>query len=99
MRSDNGGEFVAAVVVDWLEEAGTNTFHIAPGKPWQNGFGESFNARLRDECLNEHEFWSLAHARVLLERFRVEYNSEHPHSSLGYLTPEEYAAAHTIGAA
>ena len=99
MRSDNGGEFVAAEVVDWLEESGTNTFHIAPGKPWQNGFGESFNARLRDECLNEHEFWSLAHARVLLERFRVEYNSEHPHSSLGYATPEECAAAHPVDAA
>jgi putative transposase len=94
MRSDNGGEFIAAEVVDWLEESGTDTFHIAPGKPWQNGFGESFNARLRDECLNEHEFWSLAHARVLLERFRVEYNTEHLHSSLGYMTPEEYAAAH-----
>ena len=60
MRSDNGGEFVASEVVDWLEETGTDTFHIAPGKPWQNGFGESFNGRLRDECLNEHEFWSLA---------------------------------------
>ena len=99
MRSDNGGEFIAAEVVDWLEESGTDTFHIAPGKPWQNGFGESFNARLRDECLNEHEFWSLAHARVLLERFRVEYNTEHLHSSLDYMTPEEYAAAHPVGAA
>jgi len=93
MRSDNGGEFVALEVVDWLEEGGTGTFHIAPGKPWQNGFGESFNGRLRDECLNEHEFWSLEHARVLLERFRVEYNTEHLHSSLDYMTPEEYAAA------
>ena len=99
MRSDNGGEFVASEVVDWLEESGTGTFHIAPGKPWQNGFGESFNGRLRDECLNEHEFWSLKHARVLLERFRIEYNTEHLHSSLGYLTPEEYAAAHPVGAA
>ena len=99
MRSDNGGEFVASEVVDWLEESGTGTFHIAPGKPLQNGFGESFNGRLRDECLNEHEFWSLAHARVLLERFRSEYNTEHLHSSLGYMTPEEYAAAHPAGAA
>ena len=99
MRSDNGGEFIAAEVVDWLEESGTGTFHIAPGKPWQNAFGESFNARLRDECLNEHEFWSLAHARVLLERFRVEYNTEHLHSSLDYRTPEEYAAAHPAGVA
>jgi putative transposase len=99
MRSDNGGEFIAAELVDWLEEKGTGTFHIAPGKPWQNGFGESFNSRLRDECLNEHEFWSLAHACVLLERFRTEYNTEHLHSSLGYLTPNEYAAAHPVGAA
>jgi len=99
MRSDNGGEFIAAELVDWLEEKGTGTFHIAPGKPWQNGFGESFNSRLRDECLNEHEFWSLAHARVLLERFRTEYNAEHLHSSLGYLTPNEYAAAQPVGAA
>ena len=98
MRSDNGGEFVASEVVDWLEETGTDTFHIAPGKPWQNGFGESFNGRLRDECLNEHEFWNLAHARVLLERFRIEYNTEHLHSSLGYLTPEEFAAAQPASA-
>jgi len=99
MRSDNGGEFVSSEVVDWLEESGIGTFHIAPGKPWQNGFGESFNSRLRDECLNEREFWSLAHARVLLERFRSEYNAEHLHSSLGYLTPNEYAATHPVGAA
>jgi putative transposase len=99
MRSDNGGEFIASEVVDWLEETGTGTFHIEPGKPWQNAFGESFNARLRDECLNEHEFWSLKHARVLLERFRVEYNAEHLHSSLGYSTPEEFAAANPAGAA
>jgi transposase InsO family protein len=98
MRSDNGGEFVASEVVDWLEETGTETFHIAPGKPWQNGFCESFNSRLRDECLNEHEFWSLKHARVLLERFRVEYNTEHLHSALGYLTPEEFAAAQPASA-
>jgi len=99
IRSDNGGEFVASEVVDWLESVGTATFHIAPGKPWQNGFGESFNGRLRDECLNEEDFWSIAHARVLLERFRVEYNTEHLHSSLGYATPAEFAAAHPAGAA
>lgn len=99
IRSDNGGEFVAAEVVDWLEEVGTNTFHIQPGKPWQNGLGESFNSRLRDECLNEHEFWSIEHARVLLDRFRHEYNTEHLHSSLGYLTPEEYTSLHPAGAA
>jgi putative transposase len=99
IRSDNGGEFVASEVVDWLEQIGTATFHIEPGKPGRNGFGESFNARLRDECLNEEEFWSIAHARVLLERFRVESNTEHLHSWLGYLTPAEFAEAHPAGAA
>jgi len=99
IRSDNGSEFVASEVVDWLEEIGTATFHIQPGKPWQNGFGESFNGRLRDECLDEEDFWSIAHARVLLERSRVEYNTEHLHSSLGYLTPAEYAEACSAGAA
>jgi transposase InsO family protein len=99
IRSDNGGEFVASEVVDWLAEIGTATFHIAPGKPWQNGLGESFNGRLRDECLNEEDFWSMAHARVLLERFRTEYNTEHLHSSLGYITPAEFAAANSGGAA
>jgi len=99
IRSDDGSEFVASEVVDWLEEIGTATFHIQPGKPWQNGFGESFNGRLRDECLDEEDFWSIAHARVLLERFRVEYNTEHLHSSLGYLTAAEHAEAHPAGAA
>jgi transposase InsO family protein len=94
IRSDNGPEFIAAEIVDWLEELGVTTLHIEPGKPWQNGFGESFNSRLRDECLNQEEFWSLAHARVVIEAFRVEYNTEHLHSSLGYITPAEYAAKH-----
>ncbi len=99
IMSDNGGEFVASEVVDRLEEVGTNTFHIQPGKPWQKGFGESFNGRLRDECLNEDEFWSIKHARVRLDRFRHEYSTEHLHSSLGYVTPEEYANLHSAGAA
>jgi len=85
IRSDNGGEFIASEVVDWLAEIGTVTFQIAPGKPWQNGFCESFNSRLRVEHLNEHEFWSIKHAGVMLERFRVDYNTEHLHSSLGCL--------------
>lgn len=99
IRSDNGGEFIASKVADWLAEIGTDTFHIAPGKPWQNGFCESLDSRLRNECLNEHEFWSIQHARVMLERFRVEHNTEHLHSSLGYLTPAEYAKMHPVGAA
>jgi len=89
---DNGPEFVACELTEWLEELGAATFHIEPGKPWQNGYGESLGARLRDECLNMEEFWSLPHAGALIEAWRIEYNSEHLHSSLGYLTPDEFAA-------
>jgi putative transposase len=95
LRSDNGPEFVAFELTEWLGKVGAATFHIEPGKPWQNGYGESFNARLRDECLNMEEFWSLPHARALIEAWRIEYNSEHLHSSLGYLTPDEFAAGCT----
>lgn len=87
LRSDNGGEVGASEVVDCTKEGGTGTFHIAPGKPWRNSLGERFNSRRRDDCLNEHEFWSLKHARVLLERFRIEYKTGHPRSSLS----SEYA--------
>jgi putative transposase len=93
LRSDNGPEFVAFELVEWLSDLGASTYHIEPGKPWQNSFGESFHARLRDECLNCEEFWNLDHARVLLESWRCEYNTEHLHSSLGYATPAEFAAA------
>jgi len=90
LRSDSGPEFVACELTKWLAEVGAATFDIEPGKPWQNGYAESFNARLRDECLNMEEFWSLPHARALIEAWRIEYNSEHPHSSLGCLTPDEF---------
>jgi len=93
IRSDNGPEFIAFELTEWLEAQGAETHHIEPGKPWQNGFGESFHARLRDECLNCEEFWSVEHARVVLESSRIEYNTEHLHSSLGYATPAEFAAA------
>ena len=93
LRSDNGPEFIAFELTQWLEAQGAATYHIEPGKPWQNSFGESFNNRLRDECLNTTEFWSIDHARVILESWRIEYNTEHLHSSLGYLTPEEFAAS------
>jgi transposase InsO family protein len=85
-------EFVAFELTEWLEELGAATFHIDPGKPWQSGCGESLGARLRDERLNMEELWSLPHARALIEAWRIEYNSEHLHSSLGYLTPDEFAA-------
>jgi transposase InsO family protein len=93
IRSDNGPEFIAFELTEWLEARGAATYHIEPGKPWQNRFGESFNNRLRDECLNTTEFWSINHAKVVLESWRIEYNTQHLHSSLGYLTPEEFAAS------
>jgi transposase InsO family protein len=93
IRSDNGPEFIAFELTDWLESQGASTYHIEPGKPWQNSFAESFNARVRDECLNMNEFWSIEHARVVLEGWRIEFNTEHPHSSLGYMTPEQFAAS------
>jgi transposase InsO family protein len=88
----------ASGVVDWPWGDRHGHLHIASGKPWQNGFGESFNSRLPDECLSEHEFWNLAHARVLLKRFRIECNTENLHSSLGHLTSEEFAAARPASA-
>ena len=94
IRVDNGPEFIAFELTEWLSDLGAETYHIDPGKPWQNGFVESFHNRLRDECLNCEEFWSVEHARVVLESWRHEYNTEHLHSSLGYATPAEFAAAH-----
>jgi putative transposase len=93
LRSDNGPEFVAHQLKAWLAEAGTQTHYIEPGSPWQNGFGESFHSRLRDECLNAEVFANLAEARVVIELWRREYNEERPHSSLGYRTPAEFRAA------
>lgn len=94
IRSDNGPEFLAFELTEWLADLGARTLNIAPGKPWQNAYGESFNSRLRDECLNMEEFYSLEHARTLMEAWRCEYNEEHLHSSLGYLTPAEFAKQH-----
>jgi transposase InsO family protein len=92
LRSDNGGEFIAARLQVWLERQGTATVHSAPGHPWENGYAESFNGKLRDECLNEEVFWHERHAQVVVERWRRHYNEERPHSSLGYHTPAQMAA-------
>jgi putative transposase len=89
LRSDNGPEFLAYAVQDWLREAKIETAYIQPGKPWQNGLNESFNGRLRDECLNAEWFANRAEAAVLIEDFRRRYNEHRPHSSLGYQTPIE----------
>jgi transposase InsO family protein len=89
LRSDNGPEFIAYAVQDWLERTGIKTMYIKPGAPWENGHIESFHDKLRDECLNRELFRSVAEARVIVESWRVEYNERRPHSALGYLTPEE----------
>ncbi|HEU5347089.1 MAG TPA: IS3 family transposase [Ktedonobacterales bacterium] len=92
LRSDNGPEFIAQSIQDWLARHQTATLYIDPGCPWQNGFAESFNGSLRDECLNMQAFASVAEARIQIERFRREYNEERPHSRLGYRTPVEFKA-------
>ncbi len=93
LRSDNGPEFVAWAVKDWLKGGGVKTHYIDPGSPWQNAYGESFNDKFRDECLNLECFHSVAEARVITRRWRLYYNQERPHSSLGYRTPAEFRLA------
>ena len=87
VRSDNGPEFIAQAVRDWISAVGAKTAYIAPGSPWENGFVESFNARLRDELLNGEIFYSLAEARIIIESWRRHYNAVRPHASLGYRAP------------
>ena len=87
IRSDNGPEFTAKRVRDWLAELGIKTLFIEPGSPWENGYIESFNGKLRDELLNREIFTTLTEARVLIEQWRKEYNHIRPHSSLGYRPP------------
>lgn len=92
---DNGPELTSKALDQWAYERGVRLHFIDPGKPQQNGFIESFNGRFRDECLNEHWFLSLADARKIIEDWRIDYNQNRPHSSLGNLTPEEYLADYT----
>jgi putative transposase len=94
LRSDNGPEFVAQAVQRWLKAQQVQTAYIEPGSPWQNAYGESFNGRLRDECLNLEWFRNGAEARVVIERWRRHYNHDRPHSSLGYQTPQEFRQAY-----
>ena len=93
LRSDNGPEFIAYAIQDWLKERQIKTLYIRPGRPWENGHIESFHDKLRDECLNRELFGTLSEARVILESWRVEYNERRPHSALGYQTPGEFARA------
>jgi putative transposase len=87
IRSDNGPEFTAKAVKKWLEQLGVKTLFIEPGSPWENGYIESFNGKLRDELLNREIFTTLIEAKVLIEQWRREYNQVRPHSSLGYRPP------------
>jgi len=87
IRSDNGPEFTAKAVRNWLERLGVQTLFIEPGSPWENGYNESFNGKLRDELLNGEIFTTLLEAKVLIENWRKEYNQFRPHSSLGYRPP------------
>jgi putative transposase len=87
IRSDNGPEFVAKTVQAWITGVGAKTAYIAPGSPWENGYVESFNARLRDELLNGEIFYTLREAQVVIESWRCRYNTIRPHASLGYRPP------------
>jgi putative transposase len=92
MVSDNGTELTGNAALRWAQERGVALHYIQPGKPMQNGLVEGFNGRLRDECLNEHVFASLAEARALIEAWRIDYNAIRPHGRLGRLPPALYAA-------
>ena len=87
IRSDNGPEFTAKKVREWLTKVGVKTLFIEPGSPWENGYCESFNGRLRDELLAREQFDTLLEAKVLIERWRRHYNTVRPHGSLGYRPP------------
>ena len=92
IRSDNGPEFVSRAIQRWLSQLEINSLYIEPGAPWENGYAESFNSRFRDEFLAVEEFESLVTARRLTAAWREDYNGQRPHSSLGYVTPAEFAS-------
>jgi putative transposase len=98
LRSDNGPEFVSKALLSWIVEQGITTALIEPGKPWQNAVTESFNGKFRDECLSLEWFRSRAEAKVIIETWRQHYNDVRPHSSHGYLTPNEFVARLTNAA-
>jgi len=87
IRSDNGPEFVALAVRDWITAVGAKTAYIEPGSPWENGYCESFNGRFRDELLNGEVFYTLREAQIIIEKWRRHYNTKRPHSALGYRPP------------
>ena len=91
IRSDNGPEFVSKVVQKWLEVSGVDTLYVAPGNPWENGYVESFNSKLRDELLNRELFLHIDELRYVANRWRMDYNHYRPHSSLNYMAPAAFA--------
>ena len=93
VRCDNGPEMIAQALRTWLAKLGTKTLYIAPGSPWENGFCESFNGKLRDECLKREIFYSLKEAQVVIGAWRDHYNRVRPHSSLGYRPPAPVTVA------
>ena len=93
IRSDNGPEFASKAVKTWLRTSGVKTLFIEPGSPWENGYIESFNGKLRDECLNGELLLNLAEARYVVDRWRMDYNHYRPHSRLNWMTPAAYAAS------
>ena len=98
LRSDNGPEFIAQELRNWLGSLGTGTLYIEPGSPWENGYCESFNGKLRDECLKGEIFYSLKEAQIVIEQWRVEYNTRRPHSALGYRPPVPAAYSPLVAA-
>jgi len=93
IRSDNGPEFIADAIKKWLKNNDVKTLYVEPGSPWENGYIESFNGKLRDEVLNREVFYSVKEAKVLVEDWRLEYNNRRPHSGLDYMTPAGFAAS------
>ena len=96
IRSDNGTEFIAQKIQAWLSKSQIKTLYIEPGSPWQNGYIESFHSRFRDECLNREWLLNLREARIVIEDWRQHYNTERPHSRLGYLSPEGFIASQKV---
>ena len=96
IRSDNGPEFIAEALKEWLAVSGVKTLYIEPGAPWENAYSETFISRLRDELLERELFANLKEAQVLLEDYRDHYNHHRPHGALGYLTPVEFAAIEAL---
>ena len=93
IRSDNGSEFIEKGLREWLAQQGTQTVYVRPGSPWENGKCESFNGKFRDEFLNREIFYTLLQAQIQMEWWRIHYNTERPHSALGYQTPQEFHEA------